>query len=87
MPKRKTKTSEAAVDVSVLTLDQQADLLAQALGAFTDNLVTQGFSQEVVAAVWFEHWQTLMCDLGDRPAFEEMLEMALEDDWPEHWVH
>lgn len=84
---RKPKHTEPEVDVSQLTPDQQADLLTEALSRFTETLLAQGFDPEVLAPILLEQFASIMCDLGDRQAYEEVLEMALEDEWPEHWLH
>lgn len=71
------------VDAGQLTEDQQYELCMQGFSNFAEQLTLQGFSPEIVSAAQFHSFVKRMQQDSDREEFEEILALALEQDWPE----
>lgn len=70
------------VDVSALDDDQQYDIVMQGMARFVTELEAQGFSPDIVRAAVFHTFVVEMQDNCSREEFEEVLALALEQQWP-----
>lgn len=94
MAKSKTKQPDPESDaVTVvadwerLTDDQQYEVLAKAIQEMTEKLDLSGADPELISAALFSVFVDRMSDSGDREQYDDILQEALDTEWPEHTVH
>ena len=90
MSKLKDESEELGVGVEMLdelpkdlTEDQTMDLAYNTLVALCTELETKGLDREILTASLFILFSERMYEADAREEFEDMLEEALEDSWPE----
>lgn len=90
MAKKKVEVEPAStveVDVQGLNEEQIVDYICNSLDTLCANLEEAGLDPELVTASLFRLFAEHMCESGDRATYEEVLTLALEDEWEEVTLH
>lgn len=74
-------------DLASLDLEDQAEIIAQALEHFCSEIEAKGMDPAILDAMLLAVFSQRMADVGDRASYEELLNSALEDEWEEHSLH
>ena len=89
MAKKKVEveTAPVAIDVQGLNEEQIVDYICNSLDTLCASLEDAGLDPELVTASLFRLFAEHMCESGDRSTYEEVLTLALEDEWEEVTLH
>lgn len=87
MSKRVEVDTQVEVNIEGLSDDQIVEVIADSLTSIADQLESAGVDPELITAVFFRQFAERMCESGDRAGYEEVLEIALEDEWEEITLH
>ena len=74
-------------EVKGLNEEQIVDYICLSLDTLCARLEAAGLDPELVTASLFRLFAEHMCESGDRATYEEVLELALEDQWEEVTLH
>jgi hypothetical protein len=89
MAKKKAPVQEEAIVLDFKDMSEQdiVDIVCDHLAVLCNQLEQQGTNPELVTAGLFRLFAERMCDSGDRDTYDNVLEMALEDQWEEVTIH
>jgi hypothetical protein len=80
-------TEEELVELAEMSGDVAGEEIIIRLQTYCDTLAGIGLNPEILMAALLEVYCTQACEMGDRSLYEEQLNIALEDEWPEQWIH
>jgi hypothetical protein len=90
MAKKKVQvegTPVPAFDVKDLSEEQIVDIVCNSLDTLCTTLAERGLDPELITASLLRTFADRMCDSNDRETYEEVLQLALEDEWEEVTLH
>jgi hypothetical protein len=89
MAKKKTQVEETvpAFDIAGLSEEQVVDLVCTSLDTLCTTLAERGLDPELITASLLRTFADRMCESNDRATYEEVLQLALEDEWEEITLH
>lgn len=80
-------TEEELAELAAMDGEIVGDAIIERLHTYCDTLSGIGLNPEIIIAALLQVYCDQACELGDRKLYEEQLGVALEDEWPEHWIH
>jgi len=89
MAKKKAQVEETvpAFDIAGLSEEQVVDLVCTSLDTLCTTLAERGLDPELITASLLRTFADRMCESNDRATYEEVLQLALEDEWEEITLH
>jgi hypothetical protein len=90
MAKKKVQVEETPVpafDVAGLSEEQIVDIICNSLDTLCATLEQRGLDTELITASLMRTFADRMCESNDRATYEEVLQLALEDQWEEVTIH
>ena len=80
-------TEEELAELAGCSADQIGEYVIDRLQEYCDSLEALKLNPEIMMAALLQVYCDVACEHGDRSAYTEQLEFALEDEWAEHTVH
>jgi hypothetical protein len=89
MAKKKLTVEEPvpAFDTKGLSEEQIVDIICNSLDTLCATLEQRGLDTELITASLMRTFADRMCEANDRETYEEVLQLALEDEWEEITLH
>ena len=80
-------TEEELTELAGCSADQVGEYIIDRIHDYCDSLEALKLNPEIMMAALLQVYCDVACEHGDRSAYTEQLEFALEDEWEEHIVH
>ena len=80
-------TEAELAELAELTGEAAGELVIDRMLNYCDQLEAVGLDPVILMAALLRVYCDVSCEHGDRAVYEEQLEVALEDEWPEQWIH
>ena len=80
-------TEAELAELAELTGEAAGELVIDRMLGYCDQLEAAGLDPVILMAALLQVYCDVSCESGDREAYEEQLNVALEDEWPEQWIH
>jgi hypothetical protein len=80
-------TESELAELAELTGEAAGELVIDRILCYCDQLEAVGLDPVIIMSALLQAYCDVSCEYGDRAVYEEQLEIALEDDWPEQWIH
>lgn len=80
-------SEEELAELAALDADTVGQHIMDKLTDYTLSLEALGLNPEILMAALLQVYCDVASDYGDRDTYEEQLNVALEDEWPEQWIH
>ena len=80
-------TEEELTELAGCSADQVGEYIIDRIHDYCDSLEALNLNPEILMAALLQVYCDVACDYGDRSAYTEQLEFALEDEWDEHSIH
>jgi hypothetical protein len=80
-------TEAEAAEIAELTGEAAGELVIDRMLSYCDQIEALGLDPVIIMAALLQVYCDVSCEYGDRTVYEEQLTVALEDEWPEQWIH
>jgi len=80
-------TEEELTELAGCSADQIGEYVIDRIQEYCDSLEALKLNPEIMMAALLQVYCDVACEHGDRTAYTEQLEFALEDEWEEHSIH
>jgi hypothetical protein len=80
-------TEEELAELAGCSADQIGEYVIDRIQEYCDSLEALKLNPEIMMAALLQVYCDVACEHGDRSAYTEQLEFALEDEWEEHSIH
>jgi hypothetical protein len=80
-------TEEELKELAECDAESVGEYVIDRIHDYCDTLQELNINPEILMAALLQVYCDVACEHGDRPAYTEQLEFALQDEWEEHTVH
>jgi hypothetical protein len=80
-------TEEELTELAGCSADQIGEYVIDRIHDYCLSLEALKLNPEIMMAALLQVYCDVACEHGDRSAYQEQLEFALEDEWEEHLIH
>jgi hypothetical protein len=80
-------TEEELTELAGCSADQIGEYVIDRIHDYCESLEALNLNPEIMMAALLQVYCDVACEHGDRSAYREQLEFALDDEWEEHSIH
>ena len=80
-------TEEELAELAGCSADQIGEYVIDRVQDYCDSLADLKLNPAIMMAALLQVYCDVACEHGDRSAYREQLEFALDDEWEEHSIH
>ena len=80
-------TEEELKELAACDAESVGEYVIDRIHDYCDSLQDLNINPEILMAALLQVYCDVACEHGDRSAYTEQLEFALEDEWEEHTIH
>ena len=80
-------TEEELKELAECDAESVGEYVIDRIMDYCDSLAALKINPEILMAALLQVYCDVACEHGDRSAYREQLEFALDDEWEEHSIH